>query len=68
MELIPDSFVDKLAVAGTLDECGEQLETLIRLGIQHPLLSPIPVNPGSEIEILRQVTGAILPRLRQEFP
>lgn len=68
MELIPDSFVDKLAVAGTLDECGEQLETLIRLGIQHPLLSPIPVNPGGEIEILRQVTGAILPRLRQQFP
>jgi 5,10-methylenetetrahydromethanopterin reductase len=68
IDLIPDSFVDKLAVAGTLDECGEQLEALMGTGIQHPLLSPIPAEPGGEVEILRQVTESILPRLRELFP
>jgi 5,10-methylenetetrahydromethanopterin reductase len=63
-ELIPDSFVDKLAIAGTVDDCGERLAALLDAGIQHPLISPIPVEDGGELEILRQVTGEILPSLR----
>ncbi len=68
VELIPDSFVGKLAIAGTLDECGDQLEALLATGIQHPLLSPVPVEDGGEVALLRQVTGEILPRLRELFP
>lgn len=63
-ELIPDSFVDKLAIAGTVDDCAEQLAALLRAGIQHPLISPIPVEEGGELEILRLTTGEILPGLR----
>lgn len=63
VELIPDSFVDRLAIAGTVDECGEQLEALVAAGIDYPLLAPIPVEPGGEFEILRSVVDAILPGL-----
>ena len=65
VELIPDSFVDKLAIAGTADECGQQLQGLLDAGIQHPLLSPIPVQPGGELEILQSVVHQILPGLRR---
>ncbi len=65
LELIPDSFVDRLAIAGTVDECGDQLAALIENGIDHPLLSPIPVEPGGELEILRNVAASILPGLRR---
>ncbi|HZU17362.1 MAG TPA: LLM class flavin-dependent oxidoreductase [Candidatus Dormibacteraeota bacterium] len=64
-ELIPDGFVDRLAIAGTPEECGEQLAALIESGIDHPLLSPIPVEPGGELEMLRTVATSILPGLRQ---
>jgi 5,10-methylenetetrahydromethanopterin reductase len=64
VELIPDSFVDRLAVAGTVDECGDQLQALLDAGIDHPLLSPIPVQPAGELDILRNVVTRILPDLR----
>jgi 5,10-methylenetetrahydromethanopterin reductase len=64
VELIPDSFVDKLAIAGTVDECGDQLQALLDAGIDHPLLSPIPVEPGGELDILSSVVTHVLPDLR----
>jgi 5,10-methylenetetrahydromethanopterin reductase len=62
--LIPDSFCDELAVAGTLDDCAEQLADLLEAGIQHPLLTPIPAEHGDDLEMLRQVAREILPHLR----
>jgi alkanesulfonate monooxygenase SsuD/methylene tetrahydromethanopterin reductase-like flavin-dependent oxidoreductase (luciferase family) len=64
MELIPDSWVAKLAIAGTVEDCTDQLQGLLDAGIQHPLLSPIPVEPGGELEILSSFTSEILPALR----
>jgi 5,10-methylenetetrahydromethanopterin reductase len=63
--LIPDSFVEKLAISGTVDECGDQLASLLDAGIDHPLLSPIPVDPGGELQILSKVVDHILPGLKQ---
>jgi 5,10-methylenetetrahydromethanopterin reductase len=64
VELIPDSFVDRLAIAGSVEECAEQLQALLDAGIDHPLLSPIPVEAGGELEILRSVVRRVLPDLR----
>ena len=64
MDLIPDSFVDKLAIAGTVDDCALQLQALLETGIQHPLISPIPVEQGGELRILELFTSQILPGLR----
>ena len=64
IELIPDSFVDKLAIAGTVDDCAQQLQGLLAAGIQHPLLAPIPLRDGGEIEILEQFVSRIMPELK----
>jgi len=62
--LIPDAFVDKLAIAGTVDECADQLQSLLDVGIEHPLLAPIPKVEGGEIELLRICVDRIIPRLK----
>lgn len=64
IELIPDSFVDKLAIAGTVDDCATQLQGLLDVGIEQPLLAPIPLHDGGEIELLRQCVREILPHLK----
>jgi 5,10-methylenetetrahydromethanopterin reductase len=62
--LIPDAFVDKLAIAGTIDDCVEQLQSLLEVGIQHPLLAPIPKVEGGEVDLLRICVERIIPRLK----
>lgn len=68
IELIPDAFVDKLAIAGTVEDCTEQLQALLDAGIQHPLLAPIPLDDGGEIELLRTCVDSIIPRLKVASP
>jgi len=68
IELIPDTFVDKLAIAGTVDQCTEQLQSLLDVGIRHPLLAPIPLDDGGEIELLRTCVDSIVPRLKVASP
>jgi alkanesulfonate monooxygenase SsuD/methylene tetrahydromethanopterin reductase-like flavin-dependent oxidoreductase (luciferase family) len=64
VQLIPDSFVGKLAIAGTVEDCAGQLEALLATGIQHPLLAPCPVVVGGEVAILKTLTKHILPGMR----
>lgn len=64
IELIPDAFVDTLAIAGTVDQCTDQLQSLLDVGIQHPLLAPIPHVEGGEVELLRACVDRIIPRLK----
>jgi 5,10-methylenetetrahydromethanopterin reductase len=64
IDMIPDSFVDKLAIAGTVDQCGVQLQQLYDGGIQHPLLAPIPLKDGGELEILEHCVRSIIPSLK----
>ena len=64
IELIPDAFVDKLAIAGSVDDCAVQLQSLLDVGIQHPLLAPIPNEEGGEIDLLRICVHDIIPRLK----
>jgi 5,10-methylenetetrahydromethanopterin reductase len=64
IELIPDAFVDKLAIAGTVEDCAEQLQSLLDVGIQHPLLAPIPSDEGGEVALLRTCVADIIPRLK----
>jgi 5,10-methylenetetrahydromethanopterin reductase len=64
VRMIPDEFVSKLTVAGTLDECDAQLEQLLAMGIQHPLLTPVPAEAGGEFEILESCVRVLVPQLR----
>ena len=64
LELIPDDMVEKLAIAGSVEECTAQLQALIRTGIQHVLLAPIAVERGNESKLLETFIGECLPKLR----
>jgi 5,10-methylenetetrahydromethanopterin reductase len=64
ISLIPDAFVDELAIAGTVDDCADQLQSLLDVGIQHPLLAPIPKVEGGEVDLLRICVDRIIPRLK----
>ena len=64
LELIPDTMVDKLAVAGTADDCAEQLGRLIASGIQHLLLAPVPVDNEGVAPVLERLLTEVLPLLR----
>ena len=65
LELIPDAMIDKLAVAGTAEDCAEQLGRLLDAGIQHPLLAPIGVEPGGAAAMLERLLTQVLPALRR---
>ena len=65
LELIPDCMVDKLAIAGTADDCAEQLDRLLKSGIQHVLLAPIPAEPGGVPAMLQQLLTEVLPPFRR---
>ncbi len=65
VQLIPDAMVEKLAIAGTADECTAQLRALIRTGIQHVLLAPIAVERGDELKLLETFVTECLPTLRE---
>jgi 5,10-methylenetetrahydromethanopterin reductase len=64
LELIPDAMVDRLAIAGTADDCAEQLGGLLDTGIQHVLLAPVQVQPGGAASMLEQVLTGVLPLVR----
>jgi alkanesulfonate monooxygenase SsuD/methylene tetrahydromethanopterin reductase-like flavin-dependent oxidoreductase (luciferase family) len=57
-------MVDRLAIAGTADDCAEQLGGLLDTGIQHVLLAPVPVQPGGAASMLEQVLTGVLPLVR----
>jgi 5,10-methylenetetrahydromethanopterin reductase len=63
-EMIPDSFVPKLAIAGPPDHCIEQLNGLISYGIDHPLITPVPSTTLSELETIEMFLAELLPALR----
>jgi 5,10-methylenetetrahydromethanopterin reductase len=65
LELIPDSMVDKLAIAGTPGDCAAQLGRLLDSGIQHPLLAPIAVEPDGIVALFERVLAEVLPAVRQ---
>jgi 5,10-methylenetetrahydromethanopterin reductase len=65
LELIPDSMVGKLAIAGTADDCAAQLGRLLGTGIRHPLLAPIAVEPGGIAALFERILAEVLPAVRQ---
>lgn len=64
IRMIPDEFVGRLTIAGTLDDCLAQLKQLLDLGIEHPLLTPVPAVEGGEFAILEACARVLLPAIR----
>lgn len=55
---VPDSWVDKLALAGTAEECVEKLKVCAEMGIRQVLLMPITEDTKG---LLRTVAERIMP-------
>jgi 5,10-methylenetetrahydromethanopterin reductase len=64
LELIPDSMVAKLAIAGTAADCAEQLGRLLDCGIRHPLLAPVAPEPGAIVAQFERIFAEVLPAVR----
>jgi alkanesulfonate monooxygenase SsuD/methylene tetrahydromethanopterin reductase-like flavin-dependent oxidoreductase (luciferase family) len=61
-ELIPDDMINKVAVAGTLDECEAGLRALIEAGADELVFFPMP--PDNTEAMVERVAKELLPRLR----
>jgi alkanesulfonate monooxygenase SsuD/methylene tetrahydromethanopterin reductase-like flavin-dependent oxidoreductase (luciferase family) len=63
-ELIPDDLVNKVAVAGTPDECEAGLRALIEAGADELVFFPMP--PDKNEPTVERVANELLPRLRAD--
>lgn len=61
-DLIPDDMINKVAVAGTLDECEAGLRALIDAGADEVVFFPMP--PDNTEAMVERVAKELLPRLR----
>ncbi|HWO43883.1 MAG TPA: LLM class flavin-dependent oxidoreductase [Candidatus Eisenbacteria bacterium] len=58
-EVIPDWLVDKFAIAGTVEQCREQIERIRQSGIQQIAIIPYSAPGGSREETLRGFAKAM---------
>ena len=60
--LIPDAFVDRLAIAGDTASSAAQLSRMAAAGLQHVIVAPIPVREPAQIAIER-FAREVMPRV-----
>jgi len=58
-EVIPDWLVEKFAIAGTVDQCREQIERIKKSGIQQIAIIPYAPPGGSREETIRGFAKAM---------
>ena len=61
-DLIPDDLINKVAVAGTADECEESIRALIEGGADEIVFFPMP--PSETEDLVRRISSDLLPRFR----
>jgi 5,10-methylenetetrahydromethanopterin reductase len=64
--LVPEQAIDRLAVAGTVDEVADQLAALLRSGVAEVMVMPIVVPGQQEPDLIRQIAEEVMPRARQQ--
>ncbi len=64
--LVPDSFVDAVTLAGTVEEVAARVAQLQRLGVTHVLINPIA--PGDDIEqVIRAFARDVMPQVNDQL-
>jgi len=53
-----DDLVDSIAIAGTADECGEQLAAFVAAGVTTPVLSPLATHPDAVAQVFETFAPA----------
>jgi 5,10-methylenetetrahydromethanopterin reductase len=62
-ELIPDELVPQFALAGTPDECLEQLRGLVPLGFDEITLIPYAIDDATRADMVTALAEQVLARL-----
>jgi 5,10-methylenetetrahydromethanopterin reductase len=65
VRLVPEQAIDRLAVAGTVDDVAEQLAALLRGGVAEVIVMPVLVPGQDEQALVRQIAEEVMPRARQ---
>ena len=60
-EVVPDSLVNEFALAGTVDECRQQLDRIQRLGLDQVSIIPHAEDPSDRLAMLETFTTRVLP-------
>ena len=63
--LVPEQAIDRLAVAGTVEDVADQLATLLRSGVAELMVMPVVVAGQQERELIRQIAEEVMPQARQ---
>ncbi|MDR7558651.1 MAG: LLM class flavin-dependent oxidoreductase [Armatimonadota bacterium] len=66
--LVPDAYLDHLAVAGTLEDVVAQLDQIRRAGIAHITLRPVPPPGGTVQGVVEALARDVMPRFGAEAP
>ena len=60
-KLVPDALVNEFAIAGTVDECVEQLRRIHHVGIDQLAIIPHTHNPSDRLRMLEVFVEEIVP-------
>lgn len=63
-ELVPDALVRQFAVAGTVDECREQIEPIFAYPIDQLSVVPFVAPGGSRANLMQRLCTEVLPGIR----
>jgi alkanesulfonate monooxygenase SsuD/methylene tetrahydromethanopterin reductase-like flavin-dependent oxidoreductase (luciferase family) len=61
---IPDGYIDRLAIAGDVEECAARLREIVALGVDHIVLGPFPVDEGGAEALLADFATRVMPMVR----
>jgi 5,10-methylenetetrahydromethanopterin reductase len=64
MNAMPDEFSERLALAGTPEQCAAQIEKIVALGVNHINLAPLPVDETNVEGTLVPFAEQVIPRLK----
>jgi 5,10-methylenetetrahydromethanopterin reductase len=64
--LVPDTFVDAITLAGTVDDVSERVVRMVQHGIRHLMIYPIAPD-GNVERLITDFAQEVMPRVREQI-
>jgi 5,10-methylenetetrahydromethanopterin reductase len=64
--LVPDTFVDAITLAGTVDDVSERVVRMVQHGIRHLMIYPIAPD-GNVERVITDFAQEVMPRVREQI-
>jgi len=65
-QLVPEPYLDHLAVAGTVDDVARQMREIAASGVTHIAVRPVPPPGGTVREVITAFAREVMPVLRRD--